>query len=239
MDAPSRRHLLLGTLMLTGGALAGRGARAAPARIDERAVGDFDAIEWHAVGELVIEQRATERVRVEAEPDVLPRILIEVKQRCLFVTLAPGRLQTQQPIRIHVALRSLRALRTFGAGDVHIGSLRGDTLELDLEASGDVHVAELTVRQFALRMAGSGDVTIARGQADSQRLAIDGSGRYLAPQLASRRATVQIDGSGSAEIAVRDTLDAEIGGSGEIGYRGAPALRQRITGAGRVARLAP
>jgi hypothetical protein len=229
--------VLLGTLMLTAGALSGRRAIGAPTRIDERAMGGFDAVEWHAIGELVIEQRTAERVRVEAEPDVLPKILTEVRQRCLHITLAPGRLQTQQPIRVHVDLRSMRSLRTFGSGSVSIGGLRGDTLELELAASGDVRVAELALRQLALRMAGSGDVTIARGQVDSQRLAIEGSGQYLAPQLASRRSSVQIDGSGSAEIAVREALDVDISGSGEIGYRGAPSLRQRITGAGSVTRL--
>lgn len=239
MDAESRRRLLLGTLALTAGALSGRRALAAPTRIDERAASGFDAIEWHAIGELVIEQAAAERVRIEAEADVLPKILTEVRQRCLVITLAPGRMQTQQPVRVHVGLRTLRTLRTFGSGSVRTGALRGDTLELELAAAGDVHIAELALRQLALRMAGSGDVAIARGQVDIQQLAIDGSGQYLAPLLASRRASVRIDGSGSAEIAVREALDADIGGSGEIGYRGRPALRERITGAGRVTHLGP
>lgn len=221
------------------GTLAGRRAFAAPLRSEERPVGAFDAIEWDAIGELVIEQRAVERLRIEAEPDVLPKILTEVRQRRLHIRLAPGRLQTQQPVRIHVDVKSLQALRTLGSGMVRIGALSGDTFELDLAASGDVFVAGLIVRRLALRMAGAGDVTIARGSLDTQQVAIDGSGQYLAPRLSSRHARVQIDGSGRAEIAVRDELDAGIGGSGEIAYHGAPRLRQRIDGAGRVVRLDP
>ena len=229
--------MLLNTLTVAAGALGWPCAFGAGAHTAERPVGGFDAVEWDAIGELVIEQRATQRLRVQAEPDVLPKILTEVRQRCLYITLAPGRLQTRQPIRIHVDVVSLQGLRTLGAGTVHIGELSGDALELDLAAPGDVIIAGLNARRLTLRMAGAGDVRIARGSVDMQRVVITGSGQYLAPHVASRRSTVSIEGSGNVEVSVRDDLDAHISGSGEIGYHGAPALRQQVTGAGRVIRL--
>lgn len=235
----SRRCVLRHTLVLAAAALAGPRAFAAAVRSEERSVAAFDAVDWDAVGELVIEQRGTQRLRVSAEPEILAKILTEVRQGCLFIRLAPGRLQTQQPIRIELDLSSLRRLRTAGSGTVRVGALKGDALELDLTASGDVAVAALAARRLALRMAGSGDVTIAGGSVETQQVAIPGSGQYLAARLASRRASVAIEGSGSAEIAVSGELDAAIGGSGEIGYRGSPVLKQRITGAGQVMRLDP
>ena len=237
METTSRRRMLLNTMTVAASVLGWPRAFGAGVLTEERSVDGFDAVEWNAIGELVIEQRAAQRLRVQAEPDVLPKILTEVRQRCLYITLAPGRLQTQQPIRIDLDVRSLRTLRTLGAGTVHFGSLAGDALELDLAASGDVFVAGLTTRQLTLRMAGAGDVAIARGSVDVQRVVIAGSGHYLAPRVASHRSTVSIEGSGSVEVAVRDELDAHISGSGEISYHGAPALRQQVTGAGRVMRL--
>jgi hypothetical protein len=233
MATASRRHVWCHALACVA-ALALPRAFAATIRSEERSVAGFDAVEWDALGELVIEQGSGEHLRIRAEPQVLPKILTEVRQGRLSIRLAPGRLRTQLPIRIELGVKALRLLRTAGSGTVRVGTLSGETLELDLAAAGDVAVAALDVRRLDVHMGGSGDVTIARGRAETQQIAIPGSGRYLAARLTSRRARVSIEGSGSAELAVADTLDCEIAGSGEIGYRGSPVLRQNITGAGRV-----
>lgn len=238
MEDASRRRLLLGTVTLAAGTLGWQLARGEAPVTEERPAAAFDRIEWNAVGELIVEQTGSERVTVQAEAEVLPKVITEVRQRTLHVRLAPGRLQTRQAIRVRVGVRTLQVLRTLGAGEVHVaGALSADALELDLGAAGGVLVDELVARRLALRMRGAGDVTIARGRVDEQTVSIEGSGGYIAASLASRRSSVRIAGSGNAQVAVREDLLAQIVGSGEIGYLGDPVTRQEISGAGRVSRL--
>jgi hypothetical protein len=237
-----RRTLLMSALALAAGALAGHGALAATITstsiaTEERPAQGFEAVDWCAIGELHIEQGNEERVRVEAEPQVLPKIRTDVRNGCLYVDLAPGSISTSQPVRVSVTAKRLSSLRTKGAGSTRIGSLRTDGLQLDLAASGDVLIDRLEARRLAVQLSGSGDVTIARGSVDEQRVTIGGSGQYVAPSLASRRSTVRIDGAGRVQVAAQQELVASIEGSGDIEYRGDPAVHQRIEGAGRVTRI--
>lgn len=243
MDDPLRRRMLLGSIALAAGAASARRAFAAgDAGLDDtRRLAGLDAvdtIDWAAIGELHVEQRTQPGVRVQAEPAVLAKIVTEVRGRSLHVSLAPGRLQTEQPLRVRVALPTLAALRLRAPASARIGPLAVESLVLELDTAGDVRVERLDARRFDLQMHGAFDVQIARGRVDVQRIVLAGGGRYDAPGLESRRADVRIDGAGSAQLATRETLDARIAGSGEVAYRGDPLVRREILGAGTVTRLA-
>jgi hypothetical protein len=237
MEDFGRRKLLLGALAIVSGVMAWREAYAANTVTLERPVPAFDAIVWDAVGELVVEQAGSERVHVEAEAAVQSQILTEVRGRRLHISIAPGQFRTQQPVRVHVGVRSLCALHTRGAGDVHVGALTARDLELDISAAGTLRIDELNARRLTLHMRGAGNVSVLRGSVDAQDVVLGGSGEYLAPRLASRHTVVRIEGSGNVQVAAREGLHAQILGSGEIGYLGNPRLQQEISGAGRVARL--
>ena len=234
MDPISRRGWLIGALATIAGLGAWRQGHAATLASEERAVSGFDTVVWDATGELLIEQTNREHLTVEAEPAVLAKIITEVRDRRLHIRFGPGPVQTQQPIRFRLELKSLAALETRGSGAVRIGALSTPALSLRLAGSEEMHLARLVARTLDARLDGAGELTIDGGQVDSQRVVITGAANYAAFGLASRHADVAIDGSGELRVTVAERLAARIGGSGAVLYRGRPQVTQVVTGAGEI-----
>ncbi|HEV7912663.1 MAG TPA: head GIN domain-containing protein [Albitalea sp.] len=234
MNPISRRSCLAGVLATLAGLGASRHGQAAALAAEERPVVGFDAVLWDATGELLIEQTNRERLVVEAEPAVLAKIVAEVRDGRLHLRFRPGPVQTQQPIRFRLEVKTLTALETRGSGAVRIGTLSLPALSLRLTGSEELQLAGLTARRLDVQLEGAGSLRIAAGRVDSQRVVISGAADYDALGLASRHADVAITGSGELRVAVTERLVARIAGSGTVLYRGQPQLVQTITGAGEI-----
>jgi hypothetical protein len=98
--------------------------------------------------------------------------------------------------------------------------------------SGEIDFA-LTTDDIDVEIRGSGYVYL-EGDSESLDAEIDGSGWLRSFGLNSDIADVRIEGSGSAEVNVSADLDAFILGSGDIHYKGHPAIFAEITGSGRL-----
>jgi hypothetical protein len=221
---------------LLAGAATVLGLQARPGAAAERsfAVQGFSTVLWQGSGELLIEQTGREALRVEAEPAVLARLQAEVRDGRLEIGFLPGRVVTQAPIRLRLALRSLTGLESEAAGAVRIGALETPSLALRLAGSGELRIAALRARSLEAQLTGSGLLAIDGGAVERQRVVIAGAADYRAPRLASRQAQIEIDGSGDAELAAAERLVAHIAGAGNVRYRGRPVVEQDISGAGTV-----
>jgi hypothetical protein len=223
--------------LVAGSAAALAAALAGPARAatETRSVADFDQVVFAVAGEVSIEQGASETLTLEAEPAVLRKITTEIRDRRLLIGLTPGRVETQQPIRMKLGVRALRAFESRTAGEISIGPLRSDALTLVLAGGGSIRLDRLeNARSLDVRITGAGDVAVGGGKVVAQQLAITGMGRYSAPQLASERADVAIDGNGDVRLAASSTLAVRIGGVGHVRYRGDPVVTRAIRGIGTI-----
>jgi adhesin HecA-like repeat protein len=205
------------------------------AATETRNVAGFDEVVFSVAGEVSIEQGPRESLTLDAEPAVLRKITTEVRDRRLLIGVAPGRIETQQPIRMKLGVRTLRAFECRTSGEIRIGPLRSDTLALVLAGGGNIRLDRLEgARSLDVRISGAGDVDVRGGQVSAQRLAISGMGNYSAPALASERAEVAIDGNGMVRLAAHSTLDVRIDGIGHVRYRGDPAVTRSIQGIGTI-----
>ena len=223
--------------LATGWAVALAAALCGPAQAatETRHVADFDEVVFALAGEVSIEQGSRETLVVEAEPAVLRKITTEIRNRRLFIGLAPGRIETREPIRMKLGVQNLRAFESRTAGVIRIGALRCDTLALVLAGGGAMRLDRLdNARTLDVRISGAGDIAVVGGKVALQQLAITGSGSYVAPGLTSERAEVAIDGSGDVQLAASTALAVRIGGVGHVRYRGDPAVTRSIRGIGSV-----
>ncbi|WP_213955893.1 head GIN domain-containing protein [Variovorax sp. dw_954] len=207
----------------------------AKAETESRNVADFDEVVFAVAGEVSIDQGAGESLSIEAEPKVLRKITAEVRDRRLVIGLSPGKVETQQPIRMKLGVRNLRAFESRTTGTIGIGALRGDTLSLVLAGGGSIRVERLeNARSLDVRISGSGEVTIGGGKVTAQKLSITGNGSYSAPRLASEQADVTISGNGEVQLAASATLAVRISGIGNVRYHGDPAVTRSVQGIGSI-----
>lgn len=227
----ARRSLLASAFALVAATLSG----AAQAATESRSVADFDEVVFAVAGEVSIKQGPRETLTLEAEPAVLRKITTEVHGRRLLIGLSSGRVETQEPIRMKLGIRTLRAFESRTAGAISIGPLSSDSLALVLAGGGSIRLDRLeNARSLDVRITGAGDVAVAGGKVTTQQVAIAGIGNYVAPKLASERAQVAIDGSGNVQLAASSTLGVRIGGIGHVRYHGDPAVTRSIQGIGSI-----
>lgn len=233
---PARRQRRASALAAGSAAvLAATLAGPAQAATETRGVAGFDEVVFAVAGELSIEQGPRETLTLEAEPAVLRKITTEVQGRRLLIGLAPGRIETQQPIRMKLGVRALRAFESRTAGEIRIGPLRSDALALVLAGGGSIRLDRLEdARSLDVRITGAGEVAVGGGKVVAQQLAITGMGSYSAPRLASERAEVAIDGNGEVRLAASTTLAVRIGGVGHVRYHGDPVVTRAIRGIGTI-----
>jgi hypothetical protein len=233
---PARRSLLASAMAASCAALvAATLCGPAQAATETRSVADFDEVVFAVAGEVSIQQGPRETLTVEAEPAVLRKITTEIHGRRLLIGRAPGRIETQQPIRMKLGVRTLRAFESRTAGAIRIGPLSSDSLALALAGGGSIRLDRLeNARSLDVRITGAGDIAIEGGKVMAQQLVITGMGTYVAPKLASERAQVAIDGNGNVQLAASSTLAVRIGGIGHVRYHGDPAVTRSIQGIGSI-----
>jgi hypothetical protein len=239
MDGLTRRAWLAGAMSTAAGLAVWRAGRAESLSVRVRPLDGIDSVRWEAAGELrILQVRDRERLTVEAEPAVLAQVAAEVHGRKLRIGFGPHRVQTRQPIRFTLEVRTLARLDTGASGAVHAGPLAVPALAVRLGGSEALSFDEVRARTLDVRLDGAGEIRIAGGEVERQTVVIAGAGRYLAPAMASRSADLAIEGSGDLQVAVSERLDVRIGGSGEVVYRGDPHVVKSIPGAGEVRREA-
>ena len=205
-------------------ALGSAGCDSGPPVSQTRALGTFTRLE--VAGELQLDVRLFNRpepgVRITAGEKAIDRIRTEV---------------VGDTLRISTRSRGL----TIGPdplGDVSVSL--GVPVLLGLRVDGPAHVAlsGLSARTFELRVDGSGDVQ-ARGRVDDLELEVDGSANTNLSELSAVNAIVRIDGSGDSDLRVSRSLELIVEGSGNVTYRGRPAVSSRLEGSGDVRQLDP
>jgi autotransporter translocation and assembly factor TamB len=120
-----------------------------------------------------------------------------------------------------------------GSGSVSTEG-RVDRMDLVVSGSGNAKLGEMTAQQAAIHVSGSGWVS-AEGRIDRIELAISGSGKARLGGVAVRQADIHISGSGSADLTPKEAANVSIAGSGTVHMAAAPPrLTQSVTGSGGV-----
>jgi hypothetical protein len=158
-------------------------------------------------------------VRVHGGEDVLDRVhtdssggILRVDVRDRGIVIGPDPLGD---VRVEVSAASLSAVTVEGSGDVTLSGLDAESLELQVEGAADVE---------------------ASGTVDRLEATIEGAGDADLGELEVRTARVVVQGAADASLNVSDELDVTIEGAGDVTYRGDPAIRSDVQGAGDIRR---
>lgn len=180
---------------------------------ESRPVQDFTHIINHSGADIHFNRKQPVSLEITGDQNLLSYIKTSVHRGVLRISTSKS-YQTKLPLVVKLSAPELHALESNGAGDTSLANLRGNTLRLNLNGSGDIK-ATGQIRQLSARLRGSGDIK--------------------AKQLNAEYAEINISGSGDADIYARKSLKANIIGSGDILYYGKPAkIKRSIIGSGDI-----
>jgi hypothetical protein len=201
---------------------------------ENRNVRGFREVKFTSVGEVTLEQGATESLEIEAEDNLLPYIRTEVEGGRLRIGTERGvSLSPTITIRYRLTVKEIEGIELSGSGKIVTSPLTCSEMKLNLPGSGEIRIGGLSARVLEASISGSGDIEVP-GKAGRVTVEISGSGEYNGGGLESETADISISGSGDATVWVRDRLSASISGSGDVDYYGEPSVTRHVSGSGGV-----
>lgn len=198
-----------------------------------RSVGDFTGIKAGDAFNIVITQSETNSLKVDAEESVQAQIKSEVKDGILHIS-TDGNIKTDKPMVLNIGIKTLNSLDISGSAEVKSDNqLNTDKLLVESSGAGDVNL-DVKATEIKTKISGAGDVSL-KGSVQMLEASISGAGELKSSSLETDKAKVKVSGAGSAKVNVKQSIDADVSGAGDIIYKGNPAERNvNISGAGSV-----
>jgi len=253
--------LLLLAFVLIGLSYAVLRSQGGAGRLEARIVGDqtrgvtreVRAVELTGPIDLTLRYGAQPTLVVRGEERLLANIETKQDGRVLHIGTRGIVLRHRQPIEVELTLPMLDRIGVDGSGDTRINGFSGETIEVELNGSGNVEFngryrrAKVTVHgtgQVTLDagnsdsidadLTGSGTITLA-GAARSFQAQSNGSGTLDAQRLRADTVTMRQTGSGNASLTAHASIAAAVSGSGDVDVYGNPPQRSvSRTGSGDV-----
>jgi hypothetical protein len=202
---------------------------------EDRAVSGFHAVSVSGVGTLTVTQGDRESLRVEADDNILPYIVSEVKDGRLELGIkSHADIHPTAPIRYLLTVKALDALTASGATEVEAGPITASNgMVVNVSGAAKMKLARLNAHTLKTELSGAGHFTLSGG-VDTQEVQVSGAGEYQAEGLRSRDASVQTSGAGHAVITVSDALTASASGASSVRYVGSPRVTRSTSGVASV-----
>lgn len=200
-------------------------AKAYSRDVQDRHLSGFSSVNVAGSFDVYITQGNTESVKVEADDEVIDKIITEVKGGVLKIYTKSSNgfnwnWGGEKKRIVRVTAKDLTAISLTGSGDVYFKEgLRTQSLMVNLSGSGDI-TGKIEVKNLQSSLVGSGDISLT-GRADNSVVKVSGSGDYSGRNLLTANSVVRVVGSGDASVNVSEKLDASVAGSGDVHYTGA------------------
>ncbi len=208
----------------------------------------FSKVRCRDIGTLILTQGDQPSLTVEADEELLAKLVAEVRGDSLFLGLDEdwfaqfGKMfssiftEPDRKITYYLTVTDLDQIHISGKMDLACDTFKARDLKLQISGLGQLSFGHLECTNLKVSISGRGEFSGA-GWAEHQSIHISGSGEYKTPHLASQTAQIVISGQGNATLQVEESLDITISGMGKVHYYGQPKMRQVISGMGRTKRL--
>jgi hypothetical protein len=200
---------------------------------EERAVSDFDSVSVSTGINLFIEQGDDESLTIEAEDNVIPRILTDVRNGKLeirFRAATFGGLNLRKPVNVYVTAVDIDGIEISSGADVETEELKTDKLSLNLSSGSSADII-IDVEELEVDLS-SGSNLKAEGKATDQEVDLSSGVSYDAEDLESKTARLDVSSGSDAKVWVTEKLDVSISSGGSVRYKGSPEIVSDISSGG-------
>ncbi len=175
---------------------------------ENRLLEKFTDINSSGAFEIKITAQKEQSFKIEAEENILPLIITEVKNNTLFVKLKKS-VEINKPIKIVINLRSLNGITHFGSSNYNVKNLNNNNFELNAHGSG---------------------LVTAQGTGEKANYNIYGAGNINMEKFKIIDVQLTVQGSATAEIYAEKSLNIEVSGMATVLYSGNPKVKKNING---------
>jgi len=204
---------------------------------EERSVSGFEYIDFNGAGEIFIEQGSEEKLVIEAEDNILPKITNKVENSVLTLGL-DTKITDEQVIPTkkmvyRLTVITLSGLNINGAATLNVKQLFAGDFKFNVNGTGNATFEDFQAEKLAVEIDGGANVTF-KGLVSQQIVVINGAGGYNAGDLQTGNTSITFNGAGKSTVWALDDLTIAINGAGSVEYYGDPHVTQSITGLGSV-----
>jgi len=201
-------------------------------------VSGFSKISISVPADVYIEQSTDYSLKIDADPDVLNKIEVEVKDGTLHIEKEKNLNNRKGDIKIYISSKKYNGISLAGSCDLEAkANISSDELSINMAGSCDAMFSDLKAEKLKLNLAGSCDIDIKGEGASLMKANIAGSADLSMFDFPVEKSSISIAGSGDCEVYVTEMLDASVAGSGSIVYKGTPKVKTSVHGSGSVSSL--
>lgn len=198
-------------------------------------VQEFSSVDISApVKAEILVREGAPSVSLTGYENLLKHIVVTVKENELQIEVEDGvNWDADQPVTATIALPKLTGLDLSGAVTADIkGEVNGDKLECDMSGSTKLSIASIQAQTLEVDMSGRGVLDVANGTVETASYSISGSGKVSSFGLQANNVFIDVSGAGAIQTTALKNLDVSIAGAGNVSYKGSPAIKKEISGAG-------
>lgn len=200
---------------------------------ETRPVSNFDRVSLSGIGDVTLVQSSSESLKIEAEDNVVPKIITEVRDGTLYIGFERKAVLPTKPIKFYLTMKTIHALESKGVSNVKAKEVQTDQLDISISGTGNINIENLDAGSLQISISGAGNFT-SGGRVDRQEINLSGAGNFDGEDLQCKEANVTITGLGKVTLWVTDNLDVTISGTGGVDYYGSPQISQHISGLGKL-----
>ncbi|MGC4037100.1 MAG: head GIN domain-containing protein [Chitinophagaceae bacterium] len=230
--------LIIATIILSscrGGLFGKRVLGDGNIKTETRSAPTFNSVDVSGSMNLYIKNDAERSIRIEADANLLPYIVVETEGDRLIIRPKDGNnLKPTNEIKVYVSSPIFKKIEASGACDVFSENQINSSETVDIGLSGASHIKmDVKAPKVTADISGACGVEL---KGETKEFSGEGSGSsdFKCFDLMAEDVSIDISGAGDAEVYASVKLNAEVTGAGDVKYKGKPKLSQSISGAGSV-----
>lgn len=204
--------------------------------VEEREVAVFNAIEAGSNFALTLEQGTDSRITIEADDNLMPFIVSEVRGKTLKL-FADAQFRMKGRVEIHIVYPDLNSISLSGAASLESAdTLQSGHFAVKMSGASRADVF-LTARELDARLSGASKLYL-EGAAEQAEFRLSGASLVQAPEFEVGDCNIRASGSSKATVFVHEQLRVKASGASAVRYQGSPAhVHQSLSGSSKLTPL--
>ena len=185
----------------------------------EENMSQFDGLSVHSVFDVTIHHSDTYKVIIEAESNIMPYIITEVKGKTLTLKMKPKVcFNSFKDIRVAVYCKNLEEIQSSGAGNIFAEEIICiNKLDISTSGASDIEITKINeCKNIKLGISGSGKIKIGNAVCDACDIKLSGAGNCNVNDLITKDLNAVISGAGDISLAGEcNSAEVKLSGAGK------------------------